>query len=87
MPYVETVKKSLKTRRLGMMSSKRLSDLHPVSCRQPVTADNNVGEVLQKNAASAMQWTKKNGPPTRVKLLLKMSRAIFQQDGVRAQHA
>ena len=34
-----------------------------------------------------MQWTKKNGPTTKVKLFLKMSRAIFQQDGVRAQHA
>lgn len=34
-----------------------------------------------------MQRRKENGPPTSVKLLPEMFRAIFQQDGAPAHHA
>lgn len=86
-PVVETVKQPLKILVWGMMSYRGLSDLHIIPRGQTVTADYYVEEVMKKTAASAMQRREENGPPTEVKLLPKMSRAIFQQDGAPAHHA
>ena len=70
-----------------MVSYRDLSDLHIISHGQNITADYYVEEVMKKTAASAMQRKKGNGPPSKVKLMLDMSKAIFQQDGAPAHHA
>ena len=54
--------------------------------KQTLTADNYVSKVLKKIAATTMQWKRENEPPTEVKLLPDMSRAILRQDGAPAHH-
>ena len=71
----------------AMMSYQGLSELHFVPRGQTVTADYYVEEVLKKTATSTMQQKEQKGPPTVVKLLPRMSEAIFQQDGAPAHNA
>ena len=52
-----------------------------------MTADYYVRDVLKKTAATTVLRKKENGPPTKVKLLPDMSRAIFRQDGAPAHLA
>jgi len=86
-PPTETVKQPLKIMVWGMMSYRGLSDLQVIPRGQTVTADYYVEEILSKMATSAMARRKQNAPPTQVKLLADMSRAVFQQDGAPAHRA
>ena len=83
----ETVKHPLKVMVWAMMSYQGLSELHFVPRGQTVTAEYYVEEVLKKAATSTMQRKKQKGSPTTVKLLPRMSDAIFQQDGAPAHNA
>ena len=69
------------------MSYGRLSELHFEARGQTATTDFYVEKVLKKTATSAMQRKERKGPPTVVKLLPKMSEAIFQQAGAPAHNA
>ena len=71
----------------AMMSHRVLSDLHIFPRGQTVTAEYYVEDVLRKTATLAMNRKRQKGPQTQVKLLLKMSGAIFQQDSAPAHHA
>ena len=69
------------------MSYQGLSELHFEASGQTVTTDYYVEEVPKKTATSTLQRKEQKGPPTAVKLLPRMSEAIFQQDGVPAHNA
>lgn len=86
-PATETVKHPRKVMVWAMMSYRGLSELHIIPRGQTVTAEYYVEEVLKQTASSAMERTTQNGPPTSVKLLPRMSEAIFQQDGAPAHNA
>lgn len=86
-PVIETVKQPLKIIVWGMMSYRGLSELHVIPRGKTVTAEYYVESILKETAASAMQRKKEKGSPTTVKLLPKMSEAIFQQDGAPAHSA
>ena len=53
---------------------------------QTVTAEYDVQEVLSKVVTSAMNRRRQKVSPSQVKLLPKMSEAIFQQDGAPTYH-
>ena len=60
-----------------MISYRGLSDLHIIPQVGTFTADYYVEEIPSNTVASAMARRKKRGPPSEVKLVPEMSRAIF----------
>ena len=84
---IETIKFPLKINVWGMMSHRALSNLHFIPRGQSLTSEYYVEEILKKSLMPTIRRKRLNGPICERKMLLNMSKSIFQQDGAPAHTA
>ena len=69
------------------MSFRALSNLHFIPRGQSITSEYYVEEILKKSLMSTINRKRLNGPICKRKMMLNISKSIFQQDGAPAHTA